>query len=69
MAAPRADRGRSETTYLGRARALTRIFTKRIHDVIGPYTDIPAPDMGTNAQTMAWIVDEYEKFHGHAPGV
>jgi glutamate dehydrogenase (NAD(P)+) len=48
---------------------LTRVFTKRIHDVIGPYTDVPAPDMGTNAQTMAWIVDEYEKFHGHAPGV
>ena len=37
--------------------------------MIGPYTDIPAPDMGTNAQTMAWIVDEYEKFHGYAPGV
>ena len=50
------------------SRRSTRIFTKRIH-VIGPYTDIPAPDMGTNAQTMAWIVDEYEKFHGHAPGV
>ena len=34
--------------------------------MIGPNTDIPAPDMGTNAQTMAWIVDEYEKFHGHS---
>jgi glutamate dehydrogenase (NAD(P)+) len=48
---------------------LTRVFTRRLHDIIGPYTDIPAPDMGTSAQTMAWIVDEYEKFHGHAPGV
>jgi glutamate dehydrogenase (NAD(P)+) len=48
---------------------LTRVFTQRIHDVIGPYKDIPAPDMGTNAQTMAWIVDEYEKFVGHAPAV
>jgi glutamate dehydrogenase (NAD(P)+) len=48
---------------------LTRVFTQRIHDVIGPYKDIPAPDMGTNAQTMAWIVDEYEKFSGHAPAV
>src|SRR5262245_32755227 len=54
---------------LGELQRLTRVFTKRIHDVIGPYTDVPAPDMGTNAQTMAWIVDEYEKFHGHAPGV
>ena len=48
---------------------LTRVFTQRIHDVIGPYKDVPAPDMGTNAQTMAWIVDEYEKFAGHAPAV
>lgn len=53
----------------GELQRLTRVFTQRIHDVIGPYTDIPAPDMGTNAQTMAWLVDEYEKFHGHAPGV
>jgi glutamate dehydrogenase (NAD(P)+) len=48
---------------------LTRVFVQKIHDVIGPMIDIPAPDMGTNAQTMAWIVDEYSKFHGHAPGV
>jgi glutamate dehydrogenase (NAD(P)+) len=48
---------------------LTRTFTQRLSDVIGPYTDVPAPDMGTNAQTMAWIVDEYEKFRGYAPGV
>jgi glutamate dehydrogenase (NAD(P)+) len=48
---------------------LTRVFTRRIHDVIGPHQDIPAPDMGTGAQTMAWMVDEYEKFHGYAPGV
>ncbi len=48
---------------------LTRVFTQRICDLIGPYKDIPAPDMGTNAQTMAWIVDEYEKFAGHAPAV
>ena len=53
----------------GELQRLTRVFTRRIHDVIGPYTDVPAPDMGTNSQTMAWIVDEYEKFHGHAPGV
>ncbi|KAK9045006.1 hypothetical protein V6N11_058896 [Hibiscus sabdariffa] len=31
--------------------------------------NVPAPDMGTNAQTMAWILDEYSKFHGHSPAV
>jgi glutamate dehydrogenase (NAD(P)+) len=49
--------------------ALTRAFVEKIHDIIGPHKDIPAPDMGTNAQTMGWIVDEYAKFHGWQPGV
>src|SRR5687768_16337063 len=40
----------------GELQRLTRSFTDRMHDVIGPYRDVPAPDMGTNAQTMAWIV-------------
>ncbi|XP_057776789.1 glutamate dehydrogenase 2-like [Salvia miltiorrhiza] len=48
---------------------LTRVFTQKIHDLIGDNTDVPAPDMGTNAQTMAWILDEYSKFHGHSPAV
>lgn len=48
---------------------LTRIFTQKIHDLIGAQTDVPAPDMGTNAQTMAWILDEYSKFHGYSPAV
>ncbi|KAL8096049.1 hypothetical protein AgCh_037130 [Apium graveolens] len=48
---------------------LTRVFTQNIHDLIGDQTDVPAPDMGTNAQTMAWILDEYSKFHGHSPAV
>jgi glutamate dehydrogenase (NAD(P)+) len=48
---------------------LTRVFVLKIHDVIGTYVDVPAPDMGTNAQVMAWIVDEYSKFHGYNPGV
>lgn len=38
---------------------LTRRFTNELRNVIGPMTDIPAPDMGTNAQTMAWIMDAY----------
>lgn len=48
---------------------LTRVFTQKIHDLIGIHTDVPAPDMGTNAQTMAWILDEYSKFHGHSPAI
>lgn len=38
---------------------LTRRFTNEIRHIIGPMTDIPAPDMGTGAQTMAWIMDAY----------
>ncbi|KAJ0764584.1 putative glutamate dehydrogenase (NAD(P)(+)) [Helianthus annuus] len=48
---------------------LTRVFTQKIHDVIGVNIDVPAPDMGTNAQTMAWISDEYSKFHGYSPAI
>ncbi len=46
---------------------LTRRFVDEIHDLFGPEKDIPAPDMGTNAQTMAWIMNQYEKFHGFNP--
>ncbi len=48
---------------------LTRAFVDQVHDVIGPGLDIPAPDMGTNAQTMAWVVDQYSKYHGWTPSV
>ncbi|XP_071696892.1 probable glutamate dehydrogenase 3 [Rutidosis leptorrhynchoides] len=48
---------------------LTRVFTTKIHDLIGINADVPAPDMGTNPQTMAWILDEYSKFHGYSPAV
>ena len=53
----------------GELQRLTRAFTQGIHDVIGPEKDIPAPDMGTNATTMAWIADEYSKFFGWQPAV
>lgn len=48
---------------------LTRRYTRAISEVIGPTVDIPAPDMATNAQVMAWIVDEYSQRFGHSPGV
>jgi len=48
---------------------LTRKFVDQIHMVIGPAVDIPAPDVNTDGQTMAWIMDEYSKFHGLSPGV
>ncbi len=48
---------------------LTRRFVQQIHDIIGPQTDIPAPDVNTNAQVMAWIMDEYSRIHGFAPAV
>lgn len=48
---------------------ITRAFVDQIHDLIGPQLDIPAPDMGTNGQTMAWIVDQYSKYHGWTPAV
>jgi glutamate dehydrogenase (NAD(P)+) len=49
--------------------ALTRRFTNAIHEVIGPQKDIPAPDVNTNAQVMAWIMDEYSRLEGYAPAV
>lgn len=49
---------------------LTRRFTAEIRDVIGPTKDIPAPDMGTNPQTMAWVMDAYSMQQGETvPGV
>ena len=48
---------------------LTRRYTLSIEHLIGPNRDIPAPDMGTNAQTMAWMMDAYGQLHGHSPAV
>ena len=48
---------------------VTRRYTRNIHHLLGTYRDIPAPDMGTNAQTMAWIMDEYGQIHGYNPAI
>ncbi|MFX1471698.1 MAG: Glu/Leu/Phe/Val dehydrogenase [Promethearchaeota archaeon] len=45
---------------------LTRRFTSEISLIIGPYRDVPAPDVNTNSQTMAWIMDTYSMNHGYA---
>ena len=45
---------------------VTRRFTMEIINVIGPETDIPAPDLGTNEQVMAWIMDTYSQHVGHS---
>lgn len=46
---------------------IARSLLDKIDKVIGPNRDIPAPDIGTNAQTMAWMMDEYGKLNGHTP--
>jgi glutamate dehydrogenase (NAD(P)+) len=47
--------------------SLTRRYTAKISMVLGPNRDIPAPDVNTNAQTMAWVMDEYGRKQGHSP--
>ena len=46
---------------------VTRSFVDAIHDLFGPDVDIPAPDMGTSAEVMALIMNQYGKYHGFAP--
>ncbi len=48
---------------------LSRIFIRRLAKIIGPDEDIPAPDMGTNAQIMGWYMDEYSQHNGHTPAI
>ena len=53
----------------GENQRLTRRFTAMISYVIGVNRDIPAPDMGTNAQTMAWMMDAFGQKYGYTPGI
>ncbi len=58
------DMSRQET------KRLTRRYTESIRDVIGPMEDVPAPDMRTDSQVMAWMLDTYSLLEGHTvPGV
>ncbi|MEK7358534.1 MAG: Glu/Leu/Phe/Val dehydrogenase, partial [Bdellovibrionota bacterium] len=63
---------RVDPTQLSRTEKqnLTRRYTSELGHAIGPSVDIPAPDMGTDPQTMAWIMDTYSQEVGYAqPGV
>jgi glutamate dehydrogenase (NAD(P)+) len=51
---------------IGELQRLTRRYTSELRGVIGPQEDIPAPDMATNEQTMAWIMDTYSMQVGYA---
>ena len=48
---------------------VTRRFVEQCKEVIGPTTDIPAPDVNTNAEVMAWLMDEYSRHEGFSPAV
>jgi glutamate dehydrogenase (NAD(P)+) len=48
---------------------ITRSFVDQIHEIVGPDSDIPAPDMGTNHEVMAWFRNQWEKYHGFNPAV
>jgi len=63
----RVDPSKLSRTELQR---MTRRYTTEIMPFIGPEKDIPAPDVGTNAQVMAWMVDTYSQIKGYSvPGV
>ncbi|MDA0769435.1 MAG: glutamate dehydrogenase [SAR202 cluster bacterium Casp-Chloro-G4] len=53
----------------GELNRLTRRYTLQIEHLLGVNRDIPAPDLGTNSQTMAWMMDTYGQVHGYTPGV
>lgn len=46
---------------------LTRKYISRIQLLLGPYRDVPAPDVNTNSQTMAWVFDQYSSANGYTP--
>jgi glutamate dehydrogenase (NAD(P)+) len=48
---------------------VTTRFVQEMKEVIGPLTDIPAPDVNTNAEIMGWIMHEYSRYAGFSPGV
>ena len=49
--------------------SITKRFTQKMSPILGEHQDIPAPDIGTNPQVMAWILEEYCKAHGYTPAI
>jgi glutamate dehydrogenase/leucine dehydrogenase len=45
----------------GELERLSRAYMRKIAKFIGPHTDVPAPDVNTNPEIMAWMLDEYNK--------
>ena len=58
-----------ETMSEGELNRLTRRFTQNIQHVLGENRDIPAPDLGTNARVMAWMMDAYGQLNGYTPSI
>jgi len=54
---------------LGELNRLTRRFTQNISYILGVNRDIPAPDLGTNSQVMAWMMDAYGQRYGYTPAI
>src|SRR4051795_1352225 len=48
---------------------IARSFMDKVEKILGPTRDIAAPDVNTDAQVMAWMMDEYGKLHGHTPAI
>lgn len=48
---------------------LTKRFVQKLSPILGVHHDIPAPDVGTTPQVMAWILEEYSKNHGYTPAI
>ena len=53
----------------GELNRLTRRYTINIEHLLAVNRDIPAPDLGTNSQTMAWMMDAYSQLHGYTPAI
>ena len=59
----------ASTLATGGQSVMLSVGVQKIREVVGPYKDIPAPDMNTDGRHMAWFFDEYSKFEGFSPGV
>ena len=59
----------AEKLEASEVQTIARSFMDKIEKVLGPTRDIAAPDVNTNAQVMAWLMDEYGKLHGHTPAI